>query len=569
MGKDDVAQDASISVENFTPIPKHGHLEFDFSGSNRPIPHHDIAISDRKMLHILVDKLSLIDKYNMEWANEFLEDCMYAERKTLAGQGYSYWHPDFARAKAVSRHIEYLYNNLALRKDQAIAAQRSEFVAVDIGQAPLSEEEEAKAAEELALEMVAAAEALKNDEAGSNMGDGDGSVMSGNQNNETSKQDDNDGVSVISFDTMGDPRVKSAPDQVNVTTGECSQPVSEGGLIVDPAGGAGGEEELQATIEEGGGDDKLHVDDGDEAKPVGYIRGDDDNDTHLDSFASEKRHDDHGNFINHGSHDTIADRLFLIQQHGKIATEALCVCIMEYCETFMSTRWMKSAQLALLVSCFTAGRLERTEFGSYRVEMVVLLYTRLLDIHNFEFVLMELTAREHACVVARIGALNLFNPWKPEGAYQLDLGRWEERQIAKILTHISVLEPGENWTRCEFATQRDLAPMPGWSLNVTWFTEEGFPSQGLLTVHQYSGEGLFRKACQADIDLRQKLLSLVLIDPAEIHLGEKQPIAVKPIGKWTIADANKRIKDFPSIKWTYQSDQSNIADDDVWDDDYS
>ena len=92
---------------------------------------------------IFVDKLSLIDKYNMEWANDFLKDCMYAERKTLAGQGYSYWHPDFARAKAVSRHIEYLYNNLALRKDQAIAAQRSEFVAVDIGQ-HLSEEEEAK-----------------------------------------------------------------------------------------------------------------------------------------------------------------------------------------------------------------------------------------------------------------------------------------------------------------------------------------------------------------------------------------------------------------------------------------
>ena len=55
--------------------------------------------------------------------------------------------------------------------------------------------------------------------------------------------------------------------------------------------------------------------------------------------------------------------------------------------------------------------------------------------------------------------------------------------------------------------------MPGWTLNVLWFTEEGFPSFGLLTVHQFSGDGLFRKACRADLDLRARLLSLVLIDP--------------------------------------------------------
>jgi hypothetical protein len=42
------------------------------------------------------------------------------------------------------------------------------------------------------------------------------------------------------------------------------------------------------------------------------------------------------------------------------------------------------------------------------------------------------------------GILNVFNPSKPEGAWQLDLMRWEERQVAKMLVHLSVQEPGDN-----------------------------------------------------------------------------------------------------------------------------
>lgn len=42
------------------------------------------------------------------------------------------------------------------------------------------------------------------------------------------------------------------------------------------------------------------------------------------------------------------------------------------------------------------------------------------------------------------GILNIFNPCKPEGGWQLDLMRWEERQVAKMLIHLSVVEPGDN-----------------------------------------------------------------------------------------------------------------------------
>jgi hypothetical protein len=33
------------------------------------------------------------------------------------------------------------------------------------------------------------------------------------------------------------------------------------------------------------------------------------------------------------------------------------------------------------------------------------------------------------CFLCYVGILNIFNPCKPEGGYQLDLLRWEERQV--------------------------------------------------------------------------------------------------------------------------------------------
>ena len=528
IGKNDVTANASICVENFTPIPKHGHLEFDFSGSHRPVPHHDIPISNRKLFGILKDKLKLLDPHHTEWAYDFMNELEIAERKTLNGQGFSFWQPDIARAKAVSAHIEYLYENLHVRKDQVNEAIRSEFLAVDIGQAPLSEEEEAKIAEELAAMTE---EVQEGDVNAPN--DGRENIENGSKDGEGSKCNSvpNGGSTIASTDTVG--------EELNLSTQEidAQEVAEEENLAQDVAP----PEEVSSTPL---------------IKPVGFIRGDNDEisvESNDDSESGEPTVlDDHAKLINYGSHDTIADRLALIQAHGGIADEAMCVCIMEYAETFMSTRWIKAAQLALLVSCFEVGRLRRSDFGSYRVELIILLYTRLIDIHNFEFVLMNLNAEEHACVIARIGPLNLFNPWKPEGAFQLDLSRWEERQVAKMLSHLSVTEPGENWPRCEFSSVRGVAPMPGWCFNETWFTEDGFPYQGLLTVLQFSGDGMFRRACQADIKLRAKLLSLVLIDVKEIHLGEKQPENAKFIHTYGYENACKSIGEV-GMKWSYCS----------------
>jgi hypothetical protein len=78
-----------------------------------------------------------------------------------------------------------------------------------------------------------------------------------------------------------------------------------------------------------------------------------------------------------------------------------------------------------------------------------MIFDRILDLHNFEFINMVLSAEEQAAVYVRIGKynlsdygtisafklvkcigiLNIFNPCKPEGCFVLDLSRWDERQV--------------------------------------------------------------------------------------------------------------------------------------------
>eukprot|EP01035_Chromulina_nebulosa_P005570 gene5570-7559_t len=59
-----------------------------------------------------------------------------------------------------------------------------------------------------------------------------------------------------------------------------------------------------------------------------------------------------------------------------------------------------------------------------------MIFDRIIDIHNFEFINMLLNAEEQAAVYARIGAFK------------------------------------------ELMFDRGFAPNPGWDLSVVWFTEE-------------------------------------------------------------------------------------------------
>ena len=133
---------------------------------------------------------------------------------------------------------------------------------------------------------------------------------------------------------------------------------------------------------------------------------------------------------------------------GSVALVSKAARVLSYLEDRLASVWLKARHLALILRMFEEiGSIDKTEFfGSYRVDLVVAMYSRVIDLHNFEIVMHCLTPFEAGCVYMKIGYLKLFNPLKPEGAYVLDIGRsWEERQIVKMLCGLEVHEPGENW----------------------------------------------------------------------------------------------------------------------------
>ena len=208
-------------------------------------------------------------------------------------------------------------------------------------------------------------------------------------------------------------------------------------------------------------------------------------------------------------------------------------------ETVAAVHWMMARHVALILTCVEKlpfGLTEKTKyFGNYRVEIVVLLFGHIVDLHNFELVLRVLKPFEIACVIARIGWLNFINPMKPEGAYGLDLTKWDQRMIAKILIVLETHEPGENWTKKKFRWTLDSSEIPGWILTQPWLTggveivnyfpfkcylylfiEEGLPNRGILDVAYFSGEGARKNGCVALPKFRKSLLYLTLLEEHEI-----------------------------------------------------
>ena len=182
-------------------------------------------------------------------------------------------------------------------------------------------------------------------------------------------------------------------------------------------------------------------------------------------------------------------------------------------------KWIRSRHLALLLACVRElphGMCEKTKyFGNYRVDIVVMLFGHIVDRHNFQLVLRELTPFESACVSMRIGMLNYFNPMSPEGSQSLDLSSWEQRQVAKAYTMLVIHEPGENWAVRQFRWTIDSPNIPGWVLTAGWVEDATMPTRGILELTYYCGEGERKNKCVPLIDFRKSLLHMTTLDEAQ------------------------------------------------------
>jgi hypothetical protein len=208
--------------------------------------------------------------------------------------------------------------------------------------------------------------------------------------------------------------------------------------------------------------------------------------------------------------------------------------MIEWMEETFGRAWILCRHLMLLLQCFRGlGHKKQTKyFGTYRVDLLVALFHRVVDLHNFEIVLKCLSPFEVACVQARLGWLHIWNPCKPEGGWELDLTRPEERLVAKMCCELATVEPGDNWIEQYFQWQRDMEGMPGWELTTPWLTEEGMPARGILTIYYYSGAGRGLKQCKPNVPFRKSLLFMVLITEDEIvEEGFRDRPSPKPIGE--------------------------------------
>jgi hypothetical protein len=92
--------------------------------------------------------------------------------------------------------------------------------------------------------------------------------------------------------------------------------------------------------------------------------------------------------------------LFAVPLSHRIACS---IAILEFTEIMLCTWYLQCRHLSLILELFKIGAAAKSNMGSYRVEMVVMWFDHIVDLHNFELVLMVLNAEEQASLYARIG----------------------------------------------------------------------------------------------------------------------------------------------------------------------
>lgn len=134
-------------------------------------------------------------------------------------------------------------------------------------------------------------------------------------------------------------------------------------------------------------------------------------------------------------------------------------------------------------------------YGSTRVEVVIALYNQISDIVNLPCLLKHLTVYERACLIFRLGWLNLWSPVRPNGIYHLRFHQREERQMIRLLIVLSLLGSETEWKSGKiFSTDGgpggvDLTPNEnGCIIPAEWHKEEGLPSRGVLSLEFLSKE---------------------------------------------------------------------------------
>jgi hypothetical protein len=97
-------------------------------------------------------------------------------------------------------------------------------------------------------------------------------------------------------------------------------------------------------------------------------------------------------------------RMYDVMGEPNAYDEYKAATLLEYFESELAPFWLYCKHVSLILELFSpVGLANKSNLGSYRVELLIFLYDRIVDLHNFEIVMMVLNAEEQAAIHARIG----------------------------------------------------------------------------------------------------------------------------------------------------------------------
>jgi hypothetical protein len=79
--------------------------------------------------------------------------------------------------------------------------------------------------------------------------------------------------------------------------------------------------------------------------------------------------------------------------------------------------------------------------ATWKTEVYIAGIARVVDYKNYDFIKHRVKFPEAIReIYKRFGILNLFNPFRPNGSYRLDLSLYEERVVCKMLFELAKQE---------------------------------------------------------------------------------------------------------------------------------
>lgn len=499
----------AVTAERFRPMPKSGRISFDFSMVGRPHIDEDLLVmTDARVVKILHNQF-LIQEHDMPASMKCLAQWRKDVKRANTARGtmlpkYEY---DKEKGFGIGDHCRIFYEQLPNRIVLMSEGVERESVKVDYRKNKVTKRRKRRKKDLINKKDIEAeakdkreAEELK--ELLKVVGDVSRAGVRGSVRTD---------AEIIA--TVG-----AIPGQQD-SAALVEKMVEKHNQAIKATAGAG-DEEGKGEGEDEGGEGKA----GEEAEEGGEEGEDDGSGSEIDMEEGDDYEDDI-EYLDFGgkklTEDMAKHRMLLASP--LISDEAKAVRIVELLEDTFANTYIMARHLVLMIESFPCGKSMRTDyFGSYHVNLVTSLFTRVVDIHNFEVVMKALTAQECAQVYCRIGWLNIFNPCKPEGYWSLDFCRYEERLIAKMLIGLAVIEPGDNWQDFCFRWKHEMDPTPGWELTKSFTADATCTTKGMVQLKYYSGAGRCKDGCKPHVTFRKALFSLVLSSEfdANIDLDE-------------------------------------------------